>query len=64
LDEKEKPKKLISRILEFAAMFWLSTWLIRIGVSYILDVWWVLLIIAAVVVAVIIGIRIWKSRHW
>ena len=59
---ENQPKKLIIRILEFAALFALSAFLIRLGVTYIKEVWWVLLIIAAVIAAIIIGYRVWKNR--
>jgi hypothetical protein len=35
---EEKPKKLITRMLEFAGLFALSAFLIRLGVRYILEI--------------------------
>ena len=56
------PKKLVARLLEFAVLFALSAFLIRLAVCYLLGVWWVLVILAAVSVAIIIGHRAWKNR--
>jgi len=56
------PKKLAVRILEFAGLFALSAFLIKLGVRYILEVWPVLLVIVIVSVGVAVGIRIWKNR--
>jgi hypothetical protein len=59
---EEKPKKLITRMLEFAGLFALSAFLIRLGVRYILEIWWVLIILAIVTAGAIIGWRAWKNR--
>ena len=58
----ELPKRLITRILEFAGLFALSVFLSRLGVYYLLEVWPYLLIAAITVLAVIVGWRIYK--HW
>ena len=57
------PKKLITRLVEYAALFALSAFLIRLAVCYIMDVWWVLIILAAVSAAASIGYRIWKNKR-
>ena len=58
----EPPKKLITRILEFAFMLALSAFLVNTAAYWILEVWSVLLAIALVLVAIVIIYRIWK--HW
>ena len=57
-----QPKKLISRIFEFAAVFALSAFLLRLGVCYLKDVRWALLIIAILTAAAVIGYRVWKKN--
>ena len=57
---EEKPKKWIIRLLEWAAMFALAAFLLRLGVAYIKEIWWILLIIAGVVAAVVIAYRVYK----
>lgn len=59
----EPPKKLITRILEFAFMLALSAFLINTAACWILEVWPVLLAIALVLAAIIIIYRIWKHEH-
>ena len=59
---ENQPKKLITRILEFAGLFALSAFLLRLGVCYLLGIWKVLLIIAVVIAATVIGYRVWKNR--
>lgn len=59
----EPPKRLITRILEFAGLFALSAFLIRLGVYYLLEAWPYLLITAIVVLIVIGGWRIYKHRR-
>lgn len=58
----EPPKRLITRILEFAGLFTLSAFLIRLGVYYLLEVWPCMLIAAIIAVAVIAVWRIYKHR--
>ena len=48
----EPPKRLITRILEFAGLFALSAFLIRLGVYYLLEVWPYMLITAIITMAV------------
>lgn len=55
-----EPKGLLNRLLECAFMFLLSIVLIRAGINILIEIWPVLLIIAAILLAVIIGWRIWK----
>ena len=56
----EPPKRLITRILEFAGLFALSAFLIRLGVYYLLEAWPYLLIISITVLVIVVGWRIYK----
>lgn len=58
----EPPKKFSSRMLELAGLFALSAFLVRLGVYYLLEVWPYLLIGAILVLAIIIGWRVYKHR--
>lgn len=59
----EPPKKLITRILEFAFLLALSAYLIRTAACWIREVWPILLAITIVITAIIIIYRIWKHKH-
>jgi hypothetical protein len=59
--ENNQPKKLITRILEFAGLFALAAFLMRLGVCYLLQIWPVLLITAIVIAATAIGFHVWKN---
>lgn len=57
------PKNLITQILEAAFMLALAAFLIKTAVGWILEIWPVLLTIAIIITAVIIGIRVWRHKH-
>ncbi|MCL1976235.1 MAG: hypothetical protein FWG61_08765 [Firmicutes bacterium] len=59
---EHQPKKLITRILEFAGLFALSAFLLKLGVAYLKEIWVGLLIIAGIAGIAIVGYRIWKIR--
>jgi len=59
---ENQPKKLIIRIIEFAALFALSAFLIRLGICYILEIWPALIVLAVVTAGIVIGYRIWKNK--
>lgn len=59
----EQPKRLITRILEFAFMLALSAFLINTAAHWILEVWPILLAIAIIVTVAIICFRIWRHKH-
>lgn len=59
----QPPKSLITRILELAGLFALSAFLIRLGVYYLLEVWPYLLVITIIVLASIIGWRVYKHKQ-
>ena len=58
-----QPKKLLARLLEAAAVFALAMFLIRLGVCYLSQVWWVLLILAGITIAVVVGWRLLKHQQ-
>jgi hypothetical protein len=60
--EKE-PKKLITKIFEFCALFALSVFLIRLGILYLSDIWWILALLAALAGVGIVCYRIWKHKN-
>lgn len=57
-----EPRSLLSRLLEVAIIFALSGFLIKLGVTFLADVWVGLVIIAAVISLGGVGYRIYK--HW
>lgn len=57
------PGRWIGYLFEAAVIIAASGYLIRLGVQFFLEVWWVLLIIVAVIAGAAIGWRIWKNRH-
>ena len=59
----EPPKKLITRILEFAFMLALSAFLINTAACWILEVWPILAVIALLIITTIAVYRIWKHRR-
>ena len=60
---ENQPKRLLEKLLEAAIIFVIATYLIKLGVCYILCVWPVLVIIATVVIGGVIAYRIWKRKH-
>ena len=61
--ERGGPGRWIGYLFEAAVTIAASGYLIRLGVRFFLEVWWVLLIIAAMTAGAAIGWRIWKNRH-
>jgi hypothetical protein len=59
---ENQPKKLITRILEFACLLALSAFLIRLAVHYILEVWPILVILVIVAVGTATFLHIRKNR--
>jgi len=60
---ENQPKHLLEKLLEAAIIFVIATYLIKLGVCYILCVWPVLVILATVVIGGVIAYRIWKRKH-
>ena len=59
---EQYPKKLETRILELCAAFALGTFLLRLGIAYLKEIWHILLVIAVVIAAVTIAYRLYKSN--
>jgi hypothetical protein len=59
-----RPKRLIQKLVEYAALFALTAYLLRLGVCYLKSIWWILIILIAVPAIAVIGFRIWKNRTW
>ena len=57
------PGRWLSYLFEATVIIAASGYLIRLGVQFFLEVWWVLLVIAAMIAGAAIGWRIWKNRH-
>ena len=57
------PGRWLGYLFEAAVIIAASGYLIRLGVRLFLEVWWVLLIIVAVIIGVAIGWHIWKNRR-
>ncbi|MCM1343733.1 MAG: hypothetical protein NC305_11010 [Lachnospiraceae bacterium] len=57
------PGRWLGYLFEAAVIIAASGYLIRLGVQLFLEVWWVLLIIAAVIAGAAIGWHIWKNRR-
>ena len=55
-------KRLIARILEFAALFALSAYLLKLGVVYLCQIRVALIVIAVISGVVLVGYRIYKNH--
>jgi hypothetical protein len=61
----KEPKRLIARMAEFAAMFALSVFLVRLAICWLAEIWWILTILCAIAIGGIIGWRVWKHKgNW
>lgn len=49
--------------MEFCALLALSTFLLRLAVAYLLEIWVYLLIIAIIAIAAAIGWRVYRYYH-
>jgi hypothetical protein len=58
---QREPQRLIVRFLEFAALFALSAFLIRLGLMWLAEVRPVIVCIGAATLAVV-GLRLWLNR--
>ena len=58
-----EPRHLLSRLLEAACIFALSAFLIKLGICYLHQVRWALIILAVLGIAGYIVFRILKNRH-
>ncbi len=61
----KEQKSLISRIVDLAITFFVAALLIYLGTVLLIENWWVLAIVAAVIMIAVISYRIWKAkRYW
>jgi len=60
---EEKIKKTFWLVLEIALMFAAAMYLIKLGLCYLSQIWWGVLIIAALVIIGLFVWRWWKNRH-
>lgn len=56
----DPPKRFIERVFEFCAILALSAFLLRLAVTYILEVWPYLLAAAVIALICVIGWRVWR----
>jgi len=59
---EREPKRLIQKLFEYCAIFALSTFLIRLGIAYLEEVWVVLLIAVIVIGLAVVLYRIYKNK--
>lgn len=57
-----EPKSFLSKLLECAIILVVSSYLIRLAVCYITQVWPALVIIATLVIGGVVAYRIWKKH--
>lgn len=59
---EEKPNRFVEKLVGVIIGIVLSVFLLRLAIRWFLEIWWILLILAAVGAAILIGYRIWKNR--
>ena len=59
----EKIKGYFMLFLEIAAVFALATFLLKLGICYLSQIWWALILLAILVAAGWFGWRWWKDHH-
>lgn len=58
-----RPRRLIEVIFECCVMFAIGAWLLKLGVCYLYQIRWPLLIIGIIVLLAVIGVRIYRYRR-
>ena len=58
-----EPKSFLTKLLECAIILALSSYLIKLAVCYIVQIWPFLVIIAILVIAGFSAYNIWKHKH-
>lgn len=61
--DNDTPRSLVTLILELAASVAVGGWMIKLGIDFLAEVWWIIATILLIAVGGIIGYRIWKSKH-
>ena len=56
-------ESILKKFLKYAAIAAFAMYLIRLAVCYLSQVWWVLVILAALGGAGYIGWKLWRRRH-
>ena len=57
------PESLIARILKWAFALFIAAIVLRWTVCIIMEIWWVLVLIAAIGIGIYVAFRVWKNRH-
>ena len=57
------PESLIARILKWAFALFIAAIVLRWTVCIIMEIWWVLVLLAAIGFGIYVAFRVWKNRH-
>ena len=57
------PESLIARILKWAFALFIAAIVLRWTVCIIMEIWWVLVLLAAIGIGIYVAFRVWKNRH-
>lgn len=57
------PESLIARILKWAVALFIAAIVLRWTVCIIMEIWWVLVLLAAIGIGIYVAFRVWKNRH-
>ena len=57
------PESLIARILKWAFALFIAAIVLRWTVCIIMEIWWVLVLLATIGIGIYVAFRVWKSRH-
>ena len=57
------PESLIARILKWAFALFIAAIVLRWTVCIIMEIWWVLVLLAAIGIGIYVAFRVWKNCH-
>ena len=57
------PESLIARILKWAFALFIAAIVLRWTVCIIMEIWWVLVLLAAIGIGIYVAFRVLKNRH-
>lgn len=57
------PESLITRILKWAFALFIAAIVLRWTVCIIMEIWWVLVLLATIGIGIYVAFRVWKNRH-
>lgn len=57
------PESLIARILKWAFALFIAAIVLRWTVCIIMEIWWVLVLLAVIGIGIYAAFRVWKNRH-